>query len=248
MSFDPVGGEVLEKPDHVAIYPATHFVTNSPAVERALVEIRRELDERCAWFEANGKMLEAHRLRQRTLLRHGDASRDGLLQRHRELLAHLARQRARSDAQLPAGLLPGRLPLLPRRVPHVAPAGPGDVRGRSLPQAEPRRLRFPPAERPRQPAAAHRRVPRQGPQIVFVSATPGKFELANSVNIAEQIIRPTGLVDPQIEVRPDGRPDRRSHERDPHEGGQAAARPGDDPDQDACRRTSPTTCSRTASR
>ena len=67
VSFDPVGGEVLEKPNHVAIYPATHFVTNDPAVQRALVEIQREMDERCAWFEDHGKVLEAHRLRQRTL-------------------------------------------------------------------------------------------------------------------------------------------------------------------------------------
>ena len=66
VSFDPVGGEVIEKPEHVAIYPATHFVTNDPAVERALVEIRREMEERCAWFEENGKLLEAQRLRQRT--------------------------------------------------------------------------------------------------------------------------------------------------------------------------------------
>jgi len=66
VSFDPVGGEVIEKPDHVAVYPATHFVTNSPAIDRALVEIARELEERCAWFEDHGKVLEAHRLRQRT--------------------------------------------------------------------------------------------------------------------------------------------------------------------------------------
>ena len=50
----------------MAIYPATHFVTNDPAVQRSLVEIQREMDERCAWFEDNGKVLEAHRLRQRT--------------------------------------------------------------------------------------------------------------------------------------------------------------------------------------
>ncbi len=95
-------------------------------------------------------------------VRHGDAARDGLLQRHRELLAHPARQAARRDAQLPPRLLPGRLPLLHRRVAHDAAADPRHVRGRQVAQEHAGRLRLPPAQRAGQPPAAYRRVPREG--------------------------------------------------------------------------------------
>ena len=66
-SFDPVTARSLERPEHVAIYPATHFVTNDPTIDaRARRDPRARLEERCAWFEEHGKLLEAQRLRQRT--------------------------------------------------------------------------------------------------------------------------------------------------------------------------------------
>ena len=64
--FDPLTGEVLDEIDHVAVWPATHYVTKEETIERAVVEIKQELNERLAWFEERGKLLEAHRLRQRT--------------------------------------------------------------------------------------------------------------------------------------------------------------------------------------
>ena len=107
-------------------------------------------------------------------VRHGDAARDGLLQRHRELLAHPARQGAGRHAQLPARLLPRRLPLLRRRVAHVAAADPRHVRGRQVAQAAAGGLRLPPAQRARQPAAALRRVPRQGAAARLRERHPGR--------------------------------------------------------------------------
>ena len=106
-------------------------------------------------------------------VRHGDAARDGLLQRHRELLAHPAGQGAGRHAQLPARLLPGRLPLLRRRVAHDAAADPRHVRGRQVAQAAAGGLRLPPAERARQPAAALRRVPREGAAARLRERHPG---------------------------------------------------------------------------
>ena len=202
VSFDPVGGEVLDKPRHVAIYPATHFVTNSPAVERALVEIRREMEERCAWFDANGKVLEAHRLRQRTLY-------------DMEMLREMGFCNGIENySRILLGKEPGATPtcLLDyfpddflcfmdeshMSLPQVRAMSEGDKSRKNMLVDYGFRL----------PSALDNRPLRideflaKVPQIVFVSATPGQFELANSVNIAEQIIRPTGLIDPQVEVRP----------------------------------------------
>ncbi len=202
VSFDPVGGEVLEKPRHVAIYPATHFVTNSPAVERALVEIRREMEERCAWFDENGKILESHRLRQRTLY-------------DMEMLREMGFCNGIENySRILLGKEPGATPncLLDyfpddflcfmdeshMSLPQVRAMSEGDKSRKTMLVDYGFRL----------PSALDNRPLRideflaKVPQIIFVSATPAQFELANSVNIAEQIIRPTGLIDPQVEVRP----------------------------------------------
>ena len=202
VSFDPIGGEVLDKPRHVAIYPATHFVTNSPAVERALVEIKREMEERCAWFDDNGKVLEAHRLRQRTLY-------------DMEMLREMGFCNGIENySRILLGKEPGATPncLLDyfpddflcfmdeshMSLPQVRAMSEGDKSRKTMLVDYGFRL----------PSALDNRPLRideflaKVPQIIFVSATPAQFELANSVNIAEQIIRPTGLIDPQVEVRP----------------------------------------------
>jgi excinuclease ABC subunit B len=202
VSYDPIGGEVLDKPRHIAIYPATHFVTNSPAVERSLVEIKREMEERCAWFEAHGKQLESHRLRQRTLY-------------DMEMLREMGFCNGIENySRILLGKEPGATPncLLDyfpddflcfldeshMTLPQIQGMYEGD-RSRKQTLVD---YGF------RLPSAMDNRPLRidefltKVPQIVFVSATPGKFELANSLNIAEQIIRPTGLIDPEVEVRP----------------------------------------------
>jgi len=202
VSFDPVGGEVLDKPRYVAIYPATHFVTNSPAVERALVEIQRELDERCAWFEDHGKVLEAHRLRQRTLYD---------MEMLREMgFCNGIENYSRILLGKPPGATPNcLLDYFPddflcfmdeshMSLPQVRAMSEGDKSRKTMLVDYGFRLPSALDNRPLRIDEFLEKVP----QIVFVSATPGQFELANSVNIAEQIIRPTGLIDPQVEVRP----------------------------------------------
>jgi excinuclease ABC subunit B len=202
VNYDPVSGEVIEKPEHVAIYPATHFVTNDPAIERSLIEIRREMEERCAWFEEHGKILEAHRLRQRT-------------QYDMEMLREMGYcSGIENYSRILLGKQPGATPnclidYFPddflcfvdeshMSLPQIRAMSEGD-RSRKQQLVD---YGF------RLPSALDNRPLRfdefldKVPQLIFVSATPGEFELANSVNIAEQIIRPTGLIDPDVEVRP----------------------------------------------
>jgi excinuclease ABC subunit B len=200
--FDPVSGEVVDRLKHATIYPATHFVIPGPSIERALKEIRDELEERVSWFESHGKLLEAHRLRQRTLY-------------DMEMLRELGFcNGVENYSRILAGKPPGATPdclldYFPEdflcfideshmTVPQIGGMYEGDRSrkqtlvdyGFRLPSAlDNRPLRF---------DEFLERVP----QIIFVSATPGPFELRNSLNVVEQVIRPTGLVDPQIEVRP----------------------------------------------
>jgi excinuclease ABC subunit B len=200
--FDPLTGDVVERLRHATVYPATHFVIPGPRIENALKEIRAELDERVNWFEANGKLLEGHRLRQRTLY-------------DMEMLRELGFcNGVENYSRILAGKPPGATPdclidYFPddflcfideshMTVPQVGGMYEGDRSrkttlvdyGFRLPSAlDNRPLRFD-------------EFLEHVPQIVFVSATPGPFELRNSLNVVEQVIRPTGLVDPQIEVRP----------------------------------------------
>ena len=150
--FDPLTGELLKELRYAAVWPATHYATDTKTIERAVVEIRDELEMRTKELEEQGKLLESHRLRQRTQFDMEMLRELGLLQRHRELLAHPRRPRPGRAPLLPDRLLPRGLRLLHRRVaPDRAPDR-RHVRGRPLAQADARGVRLPPAERARQPA------------------------------------------------------------------------------------------------
>src|SRR6188472_1302057 len=199
--FDPLTGEVLDKIDHVAVWPATHYVTKEETIERAVGQIKQELNERVAWFEERGKLLEAHRLRQRTeydveLLKElGFAP--GI-----ENYSRIIDERAEGS---PPHTLIDYFPEdfivfvdeSHQTVPQLGGMYEGDRsrkqtlvdHGFRLPSAlDNRPLRFD-------------EFLRKVPQLVFVSATPGAFELRNSTVVAEQLIRPTGIVDPEVELR-----------------------------------------------
>src|SRR5213080_289655 len=200
--FDPLTGEVLDEIDHVAVWPATHYVTEEETIERAVVEIRNELEQRLAWFGERGKELEAHRLRQRT-------------EYDLEMLKELGFTNGIENySRILDGRPPGSHPFTlldyfpqdfvvfidesHQTVPQLGGMYEGDRSrkqtlvdfGFRLPSAlDNRPLRFD-------------EFLEKVPQMVFVSATPGPFELRHSTRIAEQLIRPTGLVDPEVEVRP----------------------------------------------
>jgi excinuclease ABC subunit B len=200
--FDPLTGEVLSKYDHITIFPATQYVTSQPTIERAVDEIRHELEEQVKQFEAEGKMLEAHRIRQRT---------EYDIEMMKELgFCNGIENYSRILDGRPAGSAPHTLlDYFPKdyvifideshqTVPQIGGMYEGD-RSRKQTLVD---FGF------RLPSALDNRPLRfdeflaKVPQIVFVSATPGSFELRNSNRVAEQLIRPTGLVDPEVELRP----------------------------------------------
>ncbi len=199
--FDPLTGEVLAKLDNVAIWPATEYVTSRPTIERAVDEIRHELSERTKELESEGKMLEAHRLRQRT---------EYDLEMMKELgFCNGIENYSRILEGRPQGSHPFTLlDYFPedmvvfideshQTVPQLGGMHEGD-RSRKQTLVD---FGF------RLPSALDNRPLRfdefldKVNQMVFVSATPGPFELRHSTRIAEQLIRPTGIVDPDVELR-----------------------------------------------
>ena len=200
--FHPVTGEVFGDLQYVAIYTATHYVTPQDTLERAVSEIRAELEERCALFDAQGKLVEAHRLRQRTeydmeMLR--EVGFCSGIENYSRILD------GRSPGEPPATLLdffpPDFLCFIDEShntVPQLRGMYEGD-RSRKMALIE-HGFRLPSAADNR-PIRLEEFLERVG-QVVFVSATPGQFEKSNSSRVVEQIIRPTGLVDPEVDVRP----------------------------------------------
>src|SRR5512146_1373052 len=199
--FDPLTGEVYAKLDALTVFPATQYVTSKPTIERAVDEIRHELEEQVKVFEAEGKMLEAHRIRQRT---------EYDLEMMQELgFCNGIENYSRILDGRPAGSAPHTLlDYFPsdyivfideshQTVPQIGGMYEGD-RSRKQTLVD---FGF------RLPSALDNRPLRfdeflaKVPQLVFVSATPGPFELRHSPRVAEQLIRPTGIVDPEVELR-----------------------------------------------
>jgi excinuclease ABC subunit B len=200
--FDPLTGEIIARLDNLAIWPATEYVTSRPTIERAVVEIRHELEERLKVLEGEGKMLEGHRLRQRTeydlemLKELGFCSG---IENYSRILE------GRSAGTHPFTLLdyfPSDFIVFVdeshQTVPQLGGMYEGDRSrkqtlvdyGFRLPSAlDNRPLRFD-------------EFLEKVPQLVFVSATPGPFELRHATRTAEQLIRPTGIVDPDVDLRP----------------------------------------------
>jgi excinuclease ABC subunit B len=200
--FDPMTGEVYAKLDNLVIWPATEYVTSKPTIERAIDEIRAELEEQVAKFEAEGRMLEAHRIRQRT-------------EYDMEMLKELGfTSGIENYSRVLEGRPPGSHPFTlidyfpddlvvfvdesHQTIPQLGGMYEGD-RSRKQTLVD---YGF------RLPSALDNRPLRfdeflgKVPQLVFVSATPGPFELTRSKVVAEQLIRPTGVVDPDVELRP----------------------------------------------
>ena len=213
--FDPLTGEVFAKLDTITIFPATQYVTSKPTIERAQDEIKHELEQQVALFESQGRMLEAHRIRQRTEYDLEMMRELGFCNGIENYSRILDGRPAGLGAAHAARLLPLRLRRLRRR---VAPDGPADrrhVRGRPLAQADARRPRLPAPVGARQPAAPLRRVPRQG--------APARLRLrdARPVRAAPLAGRRRAADPADVPRRPRGRaaadaePDRRPAERDP---------------------------------
>lgn len=197
-----VTGEVLHRLPHISIYPNSHYVTGDTTMERALHDIRVELAERLAELKANNKLLEAQRLEQRTNFDLEMLEEIGHCQGVENYSRHMD---GRQPGEPPYTLLdyfPKDFVLLVDEshvtLPQVRGMYEGD-RSRKQPLVE-YGFRLPSAldNRPLRFAEFEERIH----QAIYVSATPGDYELEHSPQVVEQVLRPTGLVDPQIELHP----------------------------------------------
>ncbi|MGH2802082.1 MAG: DEAD/DEAH box helicase family protein, partial [Thermoleophilaceae bacterium] len=199
--FDPLTGEVIQEVEHAGIWPATHYATDRPTIERAIGEIRDELEARTKELEEQGKLLESHRLRQRT-------------QFDMEMLRELGFCNGIENySRILDGRAAGERPFClldffpddfvcfidesHQTVPQIGGMYEGD-RSRKQTLVD-YGFRLPSAldNRPQ----TFDEFMEHTNQIVFVSATPGEFERNHSSRIVEQIVRPTGIVDPDVDVR-----------------------------------------------
>jgi excinuclease ABC subunit B len=200
--IDVLTGEVLGVREHVGIYPASHFVTSRERLERAIERIRQELAERLEELRAQGKLLEAQRLEQRTnydiemMLEIGYCSGIENYSRHLE---------GRAAGEPPHTLLDyfpdDFLTLIDEShvtLPQIRGMYGGDRTRKETLISHGFRL---PSAADNRPLTFEEFEQRLG-QVIFVSATPGPYELEHQQQLVEQIIRPTGLLDPEIFVRP----------------------------------------------
>lgn len=200
--FSPVTGEVICTVSHVAIYPASHYVIAHERLETALGELEKEAEDRAKWFRENGKLIEAQRIKQRTeydieMLREIGICKG--IENYSRVLS------GRAPGSMPTTLLdyfPDDYLMFVDEshvtLPQVRGMYGGDrARKESLVEYG---FRLPSAfdNRPLNFEEYYKHIN----QVIFVSATPGDFEQSVAQATAEQIIRPTGLLDPEISVRP----------------------------------------------
>jgi excinuclease ABC subunit B len=196
-------GEYVESKDELKIFPAKHYITPEEKLRRAVVAIEEELDERLAFFKSQGKLLEAQRLEMRTRYDLDMLREVGYCNGVENYSRHLAGREAGSTPWCLLDFFPDNDWLLFVDESHVTVPQVGGMYGGDRTRKESlveHGFRLPSAldNRPLKADEFERHIQ----QVVYVSATPSKYELSRSVQVAEMIIRPTGLVDPEVEVRP----------------------------------------------
>ena len=200
--FDPLTGKTVRKVPRITIYPKSHYVTPREQLERATYTIRDELDERLAFFREHDKLLEAQRLEQRTRYDLEMIQQLGYCNGIENYSRHLSGRPAGEAPPTLFDYIPDDALLLIDEshvsVPQIGAMYKGDRSrketlvdyGFRLPSAmDNRPMKFEEWER-------------IAPTTIFVTATPAIYELEHSEQIVEQVVRPTGLVDPTLEIRP----------------------------------------------
>ena len=201
LEFDTLTGEIIGERDEFRLFPAGQYITSQAKMRNAFGAIEEEMEERCRWFDAEGKLLEAQRLRQRTMFDLEMMRETGSCAGIENYSRHLS---GRAPGEAPFSLMD----YLPRdalivvdeshvAVPQIGGMYGGD-RSRKVPLVE-YGFRLPSAldNRPLDFNEWDERVT----QLIYASATPGPYEERRAQQVAEQIVRPTGLVDPVVEVR-----------------------------------------------
>ncbi|NPV27252.1 MAG: excinuclease ABC subunit UvrB [Firmicutes bacterium] len=202
VEIDTLTGEVLGLRKHVSIFPASHYVTTPEKLERALAGIEAELEERLAELRGQGKLLEAQRLEQRTRYDMEMMREIGFCTGIENYSRHLT---GRQPGQPPFTLLdffPDDFLLFidesHMTIPQIRGMFEGDFSRKTTLVEYGFRLPSAIDNRPLKFAEFERKIK----QAIYVSATPGPYELEHSQQVVEQVIRPTGLVDPEVHVRP----------------------------------------------
>ena len=198
---DPLTFETREKPDHIHIFPNTHYATPKDQLERALETIRAEFDERLKYFEKHQKYLEAQRLSQRTKYDLEMLKETGFVKGIENYSRHLDGRKAGEPPSTLLDFFPKDWLLIVDESHMTLPQVRGMYNGDHARKLNLVEYGF------RLPSALDNRPLTYGEfqkhinQAIYVSATPGEYELEVSPKPAEQVIRPTGLLDPEIEVR-----------------------------------------------
>jgi len=200
---DTLKGEILEEKKRVAIYPAKHFVTTYPQLEKAIKEIQHELEERLTWFRSQGKLLEAQRLESRTRFDIEMMREIGYCTGIENYSRHLSGRKPGERPYVLLDFFPKDFLMIidesHQTIPQVRGMFAGDRSrkevlveyGFRLPSALDNRPLF------------FEEFESMIDQVIFVSATPADFELERCKGVVvEQVIRPTGLIDPKITVKP----------------------------------------------
>jgi excinuclease ABC subunit B len=202
VEFNALTGELFDELDHAEIYPAKHYITQEDKLKESIGDIEKELEERIAFFKANDKYLEAQRIEQRARYDLEMLKEVGYCSGVENYSRHLDRRAEGTPPWTLIDFLPSDYLLIldesHMTVPQIRGMYNGDRSrkgtlveyGFRLPSAlDNRPLKFEEFEK------------RMG-YTIYTSATPGPYEMGHADQVAEQIIRPTGLVDPEIEVRP----------------------------------------------
>ena len=198
----PVTGNVIQEVDHVYLFPASHYVAGEERMKRAIASIEKELEERLEWFESQGKLLEAQRLRMRTTYDLEMLKEIGTCAGVENYSRHIDGRGPGTPPNTLLDYFPDDFVLVIDEshvtVPQIGAMFEGDMsRKRTLVDYG---FRLPSAMDNR-PLKWDEFTQRIG-QTVYLSATPGQYELERSDGVVEQIIRPTGLVDPKVIVKP----------------------------------------------
>src|SRR5947209_4276450 len=199
--LDSVTGEILGTKDEFTVFPASHYVTPADKLRLAMTDIEAELEERCRWFEDHGRLLEAQRLRQRTNFDMEMLRETGTCAGIENYSRHLTRRQPGEAPYTLMDFLPQDTLIFVDES-HVAVPQIGGMMGvdRSRKAALVEYGFRLPSAFDNRPLSFEEWEERAG-NIIYVSATPGPYEMRRSQRTAEMVVRPTGLVDPTVEVR-----------------------------------------------
>jgi excinuclease ABC subunit B len=202
MIYSPLTGEIVNEPDHIEIFPAKHYIAAEDKLKQAIHDIESELEAQTKYFKENNKLLEAQRIEQRTMYDLEMLKEVGYCSGVENYSRHLDQRQAGSAPWTLIDYLPSDYLLIidesHMTVPQVRGMSNGDRARKQVLVDYGFRL---PSALDNRPLTFNEFEDHMG-YTIYTSATPGPYEMAGAEQVVEQIIRPTGLLDPQVELRP----------------------------------------------